>query len=816
MRPANQSHRPRTPISDFIIEFLRNPERAWDLVRSWATAALPTLIRFGLLAAGALLLWMLAVSVVRHLHARQQREGTMQVVILSPPTPDLDQALTLWSTLHVLIRSTWWLRLRAGRPRVVFEYTWTRAGLEISLWVPGTIDATEVAGAVEATFPGSRTIIRDPRPPLPQDAPASAGASMQLAEPEWFGLRTDYPSDPLRPLLGAASALASGEAACVQLVAQPALPRRLRRCWKAAQALRTGKTTSASLLSRVLDLVTPTAAPSTPPPITHDPARHSDLKAILSKLASRPAFSVTVRLGTTGHNPHLVESRLHAMASGFGIFRDRNRLRRRKLRRPPSSMAVRQLGRGQLLTVAELGALAHLPYDPIVPGLARAGAKAVAPPPTLATSGLVLGDAEAGLARPIALTPADLRHHLHVMGATGVGKSTVLANLVLGAAANGQGAVVVDPRGDLIRELLARLPRRVADRVVVLDPTDQQPPALNVLEGDNPNNVADNTVGIFARVFAASWGSRMDDILRAGCLTLLQRPGATMPMVPRLFTDSEFRRPYVANTAGDPAGLGGFWAWYEGLTPAGQAHAVGPLLARLRQFLLRPFIRSVFGQPVSSFAMREVLDGGLLLVSAPQGLLGDATSRLLGSFVVAQVWQAASHRAALPERDRRDALLVLDEAANFMNLPYHPEAMLVAARGYHLGMVLAHQHLGQLTSELRAAVLTNARSMLWFVTSPEDAVVGERQVAPILSAHDLSHLGAYQAAARLVADGVEQPACTLRTRPLPPPIPGRAELIRARARTNYGRSPVDSAHAQLAGQVEPFPTVPDDPEPSSE
>ena len=163
--------------------------------------------------------------------------------------------------------------------------------------------------------------------------------------------------------------------------------------------------------------------------------------------------------------------------------------------------------------------------------------------------------------------------------------------------------------------------------------------------------------------------------------------------------------------------------------------------------------------------------------------------QLLGSFIVAATWRAVSHRVRTGPAARRDAAIYLDECQNFLMLPHSLPDMLAEARAYRLSLVLAHQDLAQLPRDLREGISANARSKIFFNTSPEDARDLERHVSPALSAHDLSHLGLYQAAARLVAGGQQAPAFTIRTRPLPGAIPGRAELVRRAARDAYGLTP---------------------------
>jgi hypothetical protein len=423
----------------------------------------------------------------------------------------------------------------------------------------------------------------------------------------------------------------------------------------------------------------------------------------------------------------------------------------------------------------------------------------------------VLGDAQAGGRRPVALTVADARYHLHVMGATGSGKSTLLTNLVLEDVAAGRGVVVIDPKGDLITDLCDRLPQGAESRTVLVDPEDPDAaPVLNVLSGPDPDLAVDNLVGIFSSIFSAFWGPRTDDVLRSACLTLLRHSATTgtstsLADVPRLLSDDEFRAPRIAVVSADTVGLGGFWKSYEQMSEASRAQVIGPVMNKLRAFLLRDFVRSVVGRPDSSFDTGQVLDGGICLVRVPKGILGEETARLLGSFVVSKVWQTATHRARLGQAARVDASLVVDEAQNFLHLPRSFDEMLAEARGYRLSMVLAHQHLGQLPKELRDAVSANARTKVWFSMSPEDAHVLSRHVAPEVSEHDLSHLGAYTAAARLVVDGEETPAFTLRTRAAPPPDLGRADAVRAANRATHHRPRAETTKP-LAGRTLPADT----------
>jgi hypothetical protein len=629
---------------------------------------------------------------------------------------------------------------------------------------------------------------------------AVVGGELRLAGGPWQPLRTDHFIDPLRALFGAAGELAVGEAAVVQVLSRPAAGRRLARANRAAHALAGTPTSRATVAWGLLDLLTPARTPRRPPGAA-EALRLTQARAALAKLAG-PCWETRIRYGVAGptrpDRRGRLRARAHALSAAFAVHAGRNRLARRRLLRPARTLARRPLYQGDLLTTLELASLAHLPIDAAVPGLARAGARPVPPPPDLPDSGKILGDSELGTPRPVRLRPADACQHVHLLGATGSGKSTLIGNLALQDLHAGRGVVVIDPKGDLVSDLLERLPERAVGRLVLLDPDERDaPPALNPLEGDDPDLAVDHLVGILHRIWIAHWGPRIDDVLRASCLTLLRRPGGTLADIPRLLSDPLFRQPYLQGLA-DPVGLGGFWAWYQQQSPAAQAQLVGPIMTRLRAFLLRSFVRDVVGAATSSFDMNGVLDGGVLLARLPKGLLGDDTARLLGSFVVARVWQAATARARTGQPLRVPASLYVDECQNFLTLPYRFEELLPEARGYGLALHLAHQHLGQLPTELHHALSANARTKVYFSCSPEDARALERHVHPHLGAYDLAHLGGYQAAVRLLSGGSELPACTIRTRPAPQAIPGRADAARAAARARFGRTRQQRRRERLA------------------
>lgn len=797
--------------SALLPELLLHPG---EILPALTHTAIKVASSYGMLVAGVVLLTAAGyLAMWSWRHSRMAREAR-QVTVLAPPEATPESAQAFWANLVGLL-SPAYKRIIFGQPHLGFEYVWADRILHIRIWVPGSIPPGMVERAAEAAWPAARAETGPAVRPLPDQTADTAtvvtvtvGGHLRLARPDWYPLRTDHPTDPLRPLLGAVYGFSADQHATVQILARPVTGRRLARAHRAAASLRGGHPTP--VRGQLFDLISPASARRrTPSAYVAHPEYAGEVRAILDK-ATEPQYDVVIRYALTSTIPakgtdtqrsyrsrrrkarRALRGHAHALAAATAVFSGRNHLRRRPCR-PARAISYllhrRWLRHGDLLSVTELAALAHLPYDAAVPGLVRAGAKSVQPSPIIASPGpgtKTLGVTDAGPRRPVALGVAESRQHVHIQGATGSGKSTLAGNMFLDDANDTErGAAVFDPRGDLVTDLLSRLPEHAIDRVVLFDPRQRVNPTLNILQGADRDLTADNIRGIFARIFKENWGPRTDDICRAAILTLWGRPGASLADIPRLLTDSTYRVTAVAQVRDDI--LRGFWDWYESLSIASRANAIGPLLNKLRAFLLRDFIRSTIASPTSSIDLASVLDGGLLLLRIPKGELGADAASLFGSLVLAKIWETVTARARQGEYQRHDTALYVDEADNFLTLPHGLGDMLAEARGYRLSLVLAHQHQSQLSRDLRDAVSANARNKIYFATSPEDAHALADHTFPNLTEHDLAHLGGFQAATRLVVGNATTPAFTLRTRRLPPPIKGRARAVRRAARANATR-----------------------------
>ncbi|MGI0131115.1 MAG: type IV secretory system conjugative DNA transfer family protein, partial [Thermoplasmata archaeon] len=419
-----------------------------------------------------------------------------------------------------------------------------------------------------------------------------------------------------------------------------------------------------------------------------------------------------------------------------------------------------------------------------------------------AGEGKVICLLEDGRATPARLSPTDARHHVHVLGPTGAGKSTLLLNLALDDIEAGRGVGVVDPKGDLVKALLERIAPQHWDRVVLIDPSQRdRPVGLNVLECADPDlhEVAcDQLITIFRKSYERFWGPRTDDILRAAVLTLLLRPGSSLCEVPLLLLRPEARSA-ITEGINDPIGLGPFWEEYEKTPEGARLQMVGPVLNKLRSVLLRRTVRNIMGQPRSTIDLGRCMDnGGIVLMSLAKGLLGEETSRLLGSFLVARLWQAAMGRADRPVVARPDFCLYLDEFHNYLHLPQSLDEVLVEARGYHVGLVLANQHLGQLSSTTREALAANARTRITFQCGQDDARNLAREFEPWLGDRQLRNLQPYQVAVRQFLGGRTERPFTGVTRPETPSLGEEsAQQLVAAALQRTGR-----VRAQVEREIE--------------
>ena len=748
-----------------------------------------------------LLVTAIALAVLRE---RERRRPGVLLDILPPEGASVD--LRTWARFygklfgisHPLLK-----RLVFGQPSVIFEL-WSQDGdLGARCWVPTRLDPM-ISTLLRGTLPGAHV----KRSTATIDMQGCVARTRLRLEIDPLHALGELHPEALRSVT---QALVEAPSSLVQLALKPDVgwQKRALRQLDALAGVPPERGLLMSVLGWILDGLFHLVLPEQPMPQAA-PTRTSRPAPAAAK-PSAPGYHAEIRLRVAAGSKAEAKALIHGLTAAFRGFDGANGLRPARVwlsRRFDKMVASRSGPVGHMILVAdELANLFHLPVE--IAGFGVAPTR-LSPARRPSGDGNIVCLLEDGRQTAVKISPADALHHMQFVGPTGVGKSTSLLNLALGDIEAGRGIAVIDPKGDLVTDLLLRIPRQHWDRVFLIDPSlRDQPVGLNLLECDDPDQyevTCDQLVTIFRKTYERFWGPRTDDILRAAVLTLLRHPGSSLCEVPLLLLQPDARKVFTADLH-DPVGLQPFWLEYERMTEGQRLQATGPVLNKLRSVLLRPTVRNIMGQSRSTIDLAACMDqGGILLVSLAKGLLGEDTSRLLGAFLVARLWQCAMRRAAQPASDRRDFMLYLDEFQDYLHLPQSLDDVLVSARGYHLGLVLAHQHLGQLTTTTREALAANARTRVVFQCSQEDARYLAREFSPWLGDHHLLNLQAHQVAVRLFRDGRTERPFTGVTLPAPPSLGAEhaaALTAAALARCGRPREAVENEIEQRLGAYRP-------------
>lgn len=337
---------------------------------------------------------------------------------------------------------------------------------------------------------------------------------------------------------------------------------------------------------------------------------------------------------------------------------------------------------------------------------------------------LILGhDVTTG--KDVTLAPEDRKQGTYIVGINGTGKSTLLLNIALFDIQAGDGVCVLDPHGDLIENLLRRIPSRRADDVILFDPAEIEFPfGLNLFECadiDDPmqvDRVCSEAIGTFFKLFSESWGPQMEDLLRNTALTLIDNRGATMADIPRILTDPGYRAGFVKNVRNEE--VRGFWTYtYDNLKGRDLHEYNRSSLNKVRRFLLNKVIRNIVGQPKGSIDFRNIMDEGkVLLVNLSKGRLGEDNSALLGSVLVGKILVAALSRANIPEEKRRAFHLIVDEYQSFATSSF--PILQSEARKFNIETIVAHQYRDQLDLSNKGSTL-NVGNKIMFRVNGKDA-----------------------------------------------------------------------------------------------
>ncbi len=497
----------------------------------------------------------------------------------------------------------------------------------------------------------------------------------------------------------------------------------------------------------------------------------------IGEKSNQSGFETVIRVFAASPSKERVDEILNGVFVAFNVFKSKGRNYFENRRIIPLDILNGRLElhnfnyrlpsffeKSSILSSNELATLFHFPdarYNKI-PTIKWLPYKVLPPPLTLPDEGIILGrSVYRGVKKDVRMMKDDRTRHFYIIGKSGSGKSVMLEWMAGQDIANGEGVCVIDPHGDLVEDICARVPKERAKDVVVFDPGDRERPmGLNILEAkteEEKERASLDAMEIFIKLFGNEiFGPRIQHYFRNGCLTLMadQEEGATLIDIPRLFIDDEFQRYKVAKIK-NPV-IKAFWTNEMAKTGDREKQEMIPYFtSKFGPFVTNTTMRNIIGQTKSAFNIREAMDNQkVVLVNLSKGKIGGINAQLLGLIMVSKINQAAMGRADMPKDQRKDFYLYVDEFQNFATDTF--ASILSEARKYRLNLIMAHQYIAQLSesaggvavgqkdSKIKDAVFGNVGSMVSFKVGADDAEYLEKEYAPMLSQQDILGMANYK------------------------------------------------------------------------
>lgn len=536
-------------------------------------------------------------------------------------------------------------------------------------------------------------------------------------------------------------------------------------------------------------------------------------EAGIKEKIAHPGYFFTLRLGTTQNE------KVDQLSSAFGVFTraDGNHF---SLKHEPfwsKSWSEKLLERScegkQILNIVELASLWHLPGEKIKVSSIAWGHSVLSEPPENLPIAEGLSDEQKSEINFFARTnfrnseqvfgikTSDRRRHVWAIGKTGTGKSTLIANMAIDDFKKDRGMAIIDPHGDLCDTIMDYVPSRRVNDVVYFNPADREYSVnLNPLEVENQEErelVVSGIVAIFNKLYGHSWGPRLEYILRNTLLSLAEIPGTTLVDVVRILTEVKYRQKVVEKLT-DPV-MKSYWRdEFEKMPDRLKQESISPILNKVGQFVSSPLIRSVIGQQRSSINLDDIMNNKkILIVNLSQGRLGEDNAALLGAMLITKLQLAAMRRVDIPEHQRSDFYLYVDEFQNFATTSFIK--ILSEARKYRLNLMMANQYMAQIPQEITKAILGNAGTMMCFTIGADDAATVKREYSEVFTENDLVGLSNYQVAVRLMVDAHATRPFLATTLPLPMSKNQNREKVIRVSRERYAKKKSVADSAVLTG-----------------
>lgn len=720
---------------------------------------------------------------------------------------------------------------------VSFEIVSSKEKISFYVWLPVHL-RDFVEGQIYAQYPKAEFTEADDYSDKDFSNFQVVGSDILLNKNDVFPIKTFINFEEVDPLSGITSVLSKieddNDEIWIQILVKPMEDTWQEKGLAYVNAIRDGKSPEArGIISTLKDgvsgfgkdlfkaIVTPPDQLATAQPVKLASGDEAKIKAIEEKI-SKLGFSVRIRTGYISKNKEFTTAKIK-LQSVIGAFKQFNTLNLNGFQGGKILTGDNFVGGyrsrlfiedGFVLNIEELASIFHLPNVSVeTPRIDWTGSKKGEPPESLPVVTGTESDKELSVfaetnfrnrSQKFGIKTDDRRRHMYIIGKTGVGKTNMMESMVISDINAGHGVAIVDPHGEFVDEILKYIPKHRINDVILFNPSDNEYPiAFNPLETVSPdqkNLVTSGLVSIFQKIWKDSWGPRLEYILRNTIISLLDYPDSTMLGILRILVDKDYRKK-VIEKINDPV-VYDFWtkefAQYNEKT---RVDAILPIQNKVGQFLSSSTIRNIVGQPKSKIDISEIMDNKkILLLRLAQGQIGEDNSALLGAMMITKIQLAAMSRVNIPEEQRNDFYLYVDEFQNFATDSF--AKILSEARKYRLNLIVANQYIAQLSEPVRDAIFGNVGSLVSFRVGANDSTFLAKEYAPVFDENDLVNLDKYQIYLKLSIDGITGNAFSSKTLKIPDEKDNYAKEIIENTRQRYSteRSLVEKMINSIAGE----------------